>query len=279
MKLPKIGKRDKKKDDGDLPVAGPDLDEDLLKEVVEKKGKGKKKRLTKKKEPGDEDVVYDWMTGEEVGIVRNVITNQQGAVISYEVKSLAGNIIQYSVTQIDATDEGYILLPIWLSKAREYRDRLSDASRKLTELKTMLENNTISLETYAEMAKVTFSVDLLENCDRSIEEVEKRLLELNSEKGKIEQEIYSLDIKRRVGLIERVDYSQASLDLTDTYKRILYHMAETETLQKELVDTFREARKMEEIPGVRPPRERKYKLHFTLSSNPLLNVQVKKIED
>ena len=106
--------------------------------------KAKKRSRVKNAEPNDENVVYDWMTGEEIGSVRNVITNEKDAIISYEVKSLADNIIQYSSSQIDLTDEGYILLPIWLSKAREYRDRLSDASRKLGELRRMLVNNTFS---------------------------------------------------------------------------------------------------------------------------------------
>jgi hypothetical protein len=242
--------------------------------------KAKKRSRIKKEEPDDEHIVYDWMTGEEVGSVRNVITNDKGATISYEVKSLADNIIQYSSSQIDLTDEGYILLPIWLSKAREYRDRLSDASRKLGELRRMLDNNTISLETYTEMAKVTFNFDLLEGCDRSVLETGSMLSSIRDEKGRIEQEIYSLDIKRRVGIMDRVEYSKASIELVDSYKRVLYHIAETESLQKELVQTVAEAKTMEEVPGgnLESLRERKYRLHFVLSSNPLVNVQVKKVE-
>lgn len=242
--------------------------------------KAKKRSRIKKEEPDDENIVYDWMTGEEVGSVRNVITNDKGATISYEVKSLADNIIQYSSSQIDLTDEGYILLPIWLSKAREYRDRLSDASRKLGELRRMLDNNTISLETYTEMAKVTFNFDLLEGCDRSVLETGSMLSSIRDEKGRIEQEIYSLDIKRRVGIMDRVEYSKASIELVDSYKRVLYHIAETESLQKELVQTVAEAKTMEEVPGgnLESLRERKYRLHFVLSSNPLVNVQVKKVE-
>jgi len=235
---------------------------------------------TEKKEPNEENVVYDWLTGEEIGSVRNVVTNDKGAVISYEVKSLAANIIQYSSSQIDVTNEGYILLPIWLSKAREHRDRLSDASRKLTELRKMVENNTISLETFTEMSKVTFNLDLLEGCESSIGEIDSMQSNLQVEKTRIEQEIYSLDIKRRVGLIDRVDYSKASLELADAYKRMLYHVAEVEALKKELAKTFSEARKMEEIPGenLEALRERKYRLHFVLSSNPLSNVKVEKLD-
>jgi hypothetical protein len=242
--------------------------------------KAKKRSRVKKAEPDDENIVYDWMTGEEVGSVRNVITNEKGAAISYEVKSLADNIIQYGSSQIDLTDEGYILLPIWLSKAREYRDRLSDASRKLGELRRMLDNNTISLETYTEMAKVTFNFDLLEGCDRSVLETGSMLSSIREEKGRIEQEIYSLDIKRRVGIMDRVEYSKVSIELVDSYKRVLYHIAETESLQKELVQTVAEAKNLEEVPGgnLESLRERKYRLHFVLSSNPLVNVQVKKVE-
>lgn len=242
--------------------------------------KEKKRSRVKNAEPNDENVVYDWMTGEEIGSVRNVITNDKGAIISYEVKSLADNIIQYSSSQIDLTDEGYILLPIWLSKAREYRDRLSDASRKLGELRRMLDNNTISLETYTEMSKVTFNLDLLEGCDRSVLETGSMLSSIREEKGRIEQEIYSLDIKRRVGIMDRVEYSKASIELVDSYKRVLYHVAETESLQKELVQTVTDAKKMEEVPGrnFESLRERKYRLHFVLSSNPLVNVQVRKVE-
>lgn len=242
--------------------------------------KEKKRSRVKNAEPNDENVVYDWMTGEEIGSVRNVITNDKGAIISYEVKSLADNIIQYSSSQIDLTDEGYILLPIWLSKAREYRDRLTDASRKLGELRRMLDNNTISLETYTEMSKVTFNLDLLEGCDRSVLETGSMLSSIREEKGRIEQEIYSLDIKRRVGIMDRVEYSKASIELVDSYKRVLYHVAETESLQKELVQTVTDAKKMEEVPGrnFESLRERKYRLHFVLSSNPLVNVQVRKVE-
>lgn len=270
----------KKKDD---PPKNPpnDVPENLMMDAGPMALDAKAGGRVKKREPGEENVVYDWMTGEEIGAVRNVVTNEKGGVISYEVKSLAGNIIQYSATQIDVTDEGYILLPIWLSKAREHRDRLSDASRKLSELRSMVENNTISLETYTEMAKVTFNLDLLDGCGQSIGEIDSMLSRIREEKGKIEQEIYSLDIKRRVGLIDRVDYSKASIELTDAYKRVLYHVAEVEALKKELATTFSEARKMEEVPGenVEALRERKYKLHFVLSSNPMSNVRVEKLDE
>jgi hypothetical protein len=278
-------KRQAVTDDDDIPAQDALLPEEEVQpetwideDVVP--AKAKKRSRIKKAEPDDENIVYDWMTGEEIGSVRNVITNDKGATISYEVKSLADNIIQYSSSQIDLTDEGYILLPIWLSKAREYRDRLSDASRKLGELRRMLDNNTISLETYTEMAKVTFNFDLLEGCDRSVLETGSMLSSIRDEKGRIEQEIYSLDIKRRVGIMDRVEYSKASIELVDSYKRVLYHIAETESLQKELVQTVAEAKTMEEVPGgnLESLRERKYRLHFVLSSNPLVNVQVKKVE-
>ncbi len=285
MKFPRIGK--KNRSDVDDPSADPATEPALRDDVEEppvslpRGGRTDRDDGKVKKEPKDENVVYDWMTGEEIGSVKNVVTNEKGAIISYEVKSLAGNLIQYSSSQIDTTDEGYILLPIWLSKGREHRDRLSDASRKLTELRKMLENNTISLETYTEMAKVTFNLDLLDGCEISIGEIDRMLSDIRGEKAQIEQEIYSLDIKRRVGLVDRVAYSKASIELTDTYKRVLYHVAEVESLKKELVTTFSEARKMEEVPGenLESLRERKYRLHFVLSSNPMSNVRVEKLDE
>lgn len=267
------------KDEELAPLLNEDIDE-IPRGLSKRDRTTKKGNKVKKKEPNEENIVYDWMTGEEIGTVRNVITNDKGAIISYEVKSLAGNIIQYSASQIDVTDEGYILLPIWLSKAREHRDRLSDASRKLTELRKMVENNTISLETFTEMSKVTFNIDLLEGCGQSIGEIDSMLSGLRAEKTRIEQEIYSLDIKRKVGLIDRVDYSKAAIELTDAYKRMLYHLAEVESLKKELVTTFSEAKKMEEIPGenLEALRDRKYRLHFVLSSNPFSNIRVEKLD-
>ena len=260
-----------------------DDDEPLLDLPKESKEDSKVKESSnvKKKDPKEENVVYDWMTGEEIGTVRNVVTNEKGSVISYEVKSLAANIIQYSTSQIDVTNEGYILLPIWLSKAREHRDRLSDASRKLTELRKMVESNTISLETYTEMSKVTFNLDLLDGCEQSMVDVGRMLADIGTEKTKIEQEIYSLDIKRRVGIIDRVAYSKAAIELTDVYKRVLYHVAEVESIKKELATIFSEARKMEEVPGenLEALRERKYRLHFVLSSNTMSNVRVEKLRE
>ena len=285
MKFPSFGKKenDKPNNSAKKVESTPLLDDvdDSLVVSSKENGAAKKGSQLKKKEPNEENIIYDWMTGEEIGSVRNTVTNDKGVVISYEVKSLAGNIIQYSTSQIDVTDEGYILLPIWLSKAREHRDRLSDASRKLSELRKMVENNTISLETFTEMSKVTFNLDLLEGCELSIGEIETMLSNLGDERTKIEREIYSLDIKRRVGLIDRVDFSKASIELTDTYKRILYHLAEVESLKKELVTTFSEARKIEEIPGENSEaiREKKYRLHFVLSSNPLSKVRVEKLDD
>lgn len=284
MKFPKIGKKNSEgndqKPDVNEPLPEEDID-DLPVSPVKDDQKSKENNKVKKKEPNEENLVYDWMTGEEIGSVKNVVTNDKGSIISYEVKSLAGNSIQYSTSQIDVSNEGYILLPIWLSKAREHRDRLSDASRKLTELRKMVDNNTISLETYTEMAKVTFNVDLLEGCEQSISEIDTMLLNVRTERSRIEQEIYSLDIKRRVGLIDRVAYSKNSIELTDTYKRVLYHVSEVETLKKELITVFSEARKMEEIPGenLKDLRERKYRLHFVLSSNPISNVKVEKLDN
>jgi hypothetical protein len=259
-----------KEETDDLPISP--IEEDRMAKENSKVGK---------KEPNEENIVYDWMTGEEIGLVKNVVTNEKGSVISYEVKSLAGNIMQYSTSQIDVTNEGYILLPIWLSKGREHRDRLSDASRKLTELRKMVDSNTISIETYTEMAKVTFNIDLLEGCEQSMGEIDSMLLNVRTEKSRIEQEIYSLDIKRRVGLIDRVAYSKNAIELTDAYKRILYHVSEVETLKKELTKVFSESRKMEEVPGenLEALRDRKYRLHFVLSSIPMSSVKVEKLEE
>ncbi len=286
MKFPQIKRKEEeneKPDNSKEAEASPlfDEEEDSFKDLPKDSHAKTGNPLTKKKEPNEENITYDWMTGEEIGTVKNVITNDKGAVISYEVKSLAGNTIQYSTSQIDLTNEGYILLPIWLSKAREHRDRLSDASRKLTELRKMLENNTISLETFTEMSKVTFNLDLLDGCSQSIDEIGSMLSGLGEERIKIEQEIYSLDIKRRVGLIDRVDFSKASIELTDTYKRVLYHVAEVESLKKELTAIFSEAKKMEEVPGedMEALREKKYHLRFVLSSNPLSKVRVEKLEE
>jgi hypothetical protein len=107
------------------------------------------------------------------------------------------------------------------------------------------------------------------------------LADIGTEKTKIEQEIYSLDIKRRVGIIDRVAYSKAAIELTDVYKRVLYHVAEVESIKKELATIFSEARKMEEVPGenLEALRERKYRLHFVLSSNTMSNVRVEKLRE
>ena len=278
-----IGKRKEPNEVGDA-VDFPEGDEESplvdLKEAKAEKNP-KAPEPIKKKDPADQNIVYDWMTGEEVGSVRNVITNEKGSTVAYEVKSLAGNIMQYSASQVDLTEEGYILLPIWLSKGRENRDRLSDASRKLEELRKMLESRTVSLETYSEMAKVTFNLELLDSAERSVVEIESMMTSIRGEKARMEQEIYSADIKRRVGLIDRVEYAKTTTDLIDSYKRILYHISESEALHKEVVKAIGDAKKMEEMPGenLDALRERKYKLHFVLSSNPLANVQVRKLDN
>ncbi|MFQ6095078.1 MAG: hypothetical protein ACE5NN_02930 [Candidatus Bathyarchaeia archaeon] len=234
---------------------------------------GKLKR--KKKEPKvivrrpierDENAVYDWITGEEIGEIRKAIVNKENVIIAYEIKYLAGNIVQHPADQLEATSEGYILLPIWLKKGKSSCGRLVDAKKRLDELRRMLDKNAISLETFNEMAKVTFNLNLVRESESSIVEVDTHLDELMKEKLRIEQEIYSLDIKRRVGLIGRVEYAEASLDLTDAYKRTLAHIEEVKELRNSLVKTLTRIKEMEEIPEeeIEKIKSRKYEIRITL---------------
>ena len=153
----------------------------------------------------DDTLIFDWISGDEIGEIRKVITDKDDKVIAYEIKYVAGNIIQHPADQVEATKAGFILLPIWLKTARGSCGRLIDAQKRLTELKEMLGKNAISLETFTEMAKVTFNMELVQESESSIVEVDTRLAELETMKKHLEQEIYSLDIKRRVGIIGRVD--------------------------------------------------------------------------
>jgi len=214
----------------------------------------------------DENAVFDWTTGEEVGEIRKVVTDKNENVIAYELKYLAGNVIQHSADQLEATKTGYILLPIWLKTARASCGRLVDAQKRLSELKEMLKKNAISLETFTEMAKVTFNMELVNQSESSIVEVDTQLAELRKEKTRLEQEIYSLDIKRRVGVIGRVDYAKASLELTEAYKRALSHLEEVEELRDSLVRTLNRVKEMEEIPReeIQKIKERKYEIRVTL---------------
>lgn len=214
----------------------------------------------------DENAVFDWASGEEVGEVRKVVTDRDGNAIAYELKYQAGNIIQHPSDQLEATKTGYILLPIWLKAARGSCGRLVDAQKRLSELRETLKKNAISLETFTEMAKVTFNMELVNQSESSIVEVDTQLAELRKEKTRLEQEIYSLDIKRRVGVIGRVDYAKASLELTDAYKRVLSHLEEAEELRGSLVGTLNRIKEMEEIPreDIQKIKERKYEIRVTL---------------
>lgn len=214
----------------------------------------------------DENAVYDWITGEETGEIRKAITNRENVIIAYEIKYLAGNIVQHPADQLEATPEGYILLPIWLKVAKSSCGRLVDAQKRLDELRRMLEKNAISLETFNEMAKVTFNLGIVRESESSIVEVDTNLDELMKEKLRLEQEIYSLDIKRRVGLIGRVEYAQASLELTDAYTRTLAHIEEVKELRGSLVKTLTRIKEREEVPEeeIEKIRSRKYEIRMTL---------------
>jgi hypothetical protein len=214
----------------------------------------------------DENTVFEWLTGEETGEIRKVVADKDDRVIAYELKYLAGNIIQHPADQVEATKTGYILLPIWLKDARTSCSRLIDAQKRLSELKQMMEKNAISLETFTEMAKVTFNMELIGISESSIVEVDRRLAELETEKKKLEQEIYSIDIKRRVGVIGRVEYAKASIELTDAYKRSLSHLEEVKELRDNLVKTLNRIKMMEEIPReeIEKIKERKYEIRVNL---------------
>jgi len=224
------------------------------------------KVVVKKSLKTDENAVYDWITGEEAGEIRKGIVNKDNVMIAYEVKTLAGNVVQYPADQLEATKEGYILLPIWLKHAKSSCGRLVDSQKRLDELRKMLEKNAISIETFTEMAKVTFNLDLVKDSESSIVEVDTRLDDLVKERIRMEQEIYSLDIKRRVGLIGRVEYAQASLELTDAYKRALAHVEEVKELRDNLVKTLTRMKETEEIPEeeIEKIKSRRYEIRVTL---------------
>jgi hypothetical protein len=214
----------------------------------------------------DENVVYDWITGEEIGELRKAITNKENVIIAYEIKYLAGNIVQHPADQIEAAEDAYILLPLWVKNGKSSCARLVDSQKRLDELRRMVEKNAISLETFNEMAKVTFNLDLVKDSESSIVEVDTHLDELIKERTRIEQEIYSLDIKRRVGLIGRVEYAQASLELTDAYKRTLAHIEEIKELRDSLVKTLTRIKEMEEVPEeeIEKIKNRRYEIKITL---------------
>lgn len=224
------------------------------------------KVVVKKSPKSDENAVYDWITGEEAGEIRKAIVNKENVIIAYEVKYRGGNIVQHPADQLEATKEGYVLLPIWLKNGKSSCGRLVDAQKRLDELRKMLEKNAISLETFTEMAKVTFNIDLVKSSESSIVEVDARLDELLKEKNRVEQEIYSLDIKRRVGLIGRVEYAEASLELTDAYKRALAHMEEVRALRDSLVKTLTRMKETEEVPEeeIEKIKNRRYEIRVTL---------------
>ena len=228
--------------------------------------KDKETPIVKRAPKTDENAVFDWITGEEIGEIRKVVTSKDETVIAYEVEYLAGNIIQHPADQLEATKAGYILLPIWLKTAKGSCGRLVDAQKRLGELRRMLKKNAISLETFTEMAKVTFNMELVNQSESSIVEVDTQLAELEDTKKHLEQEIYSLDIKRRVGVIGRVDYAKASLELTDAYKRTLSHLEEVTDLRHNLVETLNRLKEMEEIPSeqIKKIKERKYEIRVTL---------------
>ena len=214
----------------------------------------------------DDTSVFDWITGEEIGEIRKVVTDKEERVIAYEIKYLAGNIIQHPADQVEATKLGYLLLPLWLKTAKGSCGRLVDAQKRLGELKQMLGKNAISLETFTEMAKVTFNMELINQSESSIVEVDSHLAGLEKEKRRLEQEIYSLDIKRKVGVISRVDYGKASLELMDAYKRVLSHVEVVKDLRGNLVETLNRIKEMEEVPQeeIEKIRDRKYEIRVTL---------------
>jgi len=222
--------------------------------------------IIKRDPKSDENAVYDWITGEEIGEIRKTITNKDNGIIAYEIKYLAGNIVQHPADQLEATKEGYVLLPIWLKDAKVYCGRLVDSQKRLDELRRMLEKNAISLETFTEMAKVTFNMELVSQSEKSIVEVDMQMEGLLKEKNRLEQEIYSLDIKRRVGVIGRVEYAKASLELTEAYKRSLSRIDETKALRDSLVNTLNRLKEKEEIPQeeIEKIKSRKYEIHVTL---------------
>ena len=224
------------------------------------------KVVVKKPLKTDENVVFDWITGEESGEIRKQIVNKENVLIAYEVKHRGGNIVQHPADQLEATREGYILLPIWLKNAKSSCGRLVDAQKKLDELRKMLEKNAISLETFTEMAKVTFNVELVKDSESSIVEVDTHLDDLLKEKTRLEQEIYSLDIKRRVAIIGRVEYAQASLELTDAYRRALAHIEEVKELRDSLVKTLTRMKEAEEVPEeeIEKIKSRRYEIRVTL---------------
>ncbi len=224
------------------------------------------KVLIKKGPKSEENAIYDWMTSEEIGEIRKTVTNKENVLIAYEIKYLAGNIVQHPADQVEATKEGYILLPLWLKDAKVSCGRLVDSQKRLDELRTMLEKNAISLETFTEMAKITFNMELINQSEKSIVEADTQLSQLNQEKNRLEQEIYSLDIKRRVGIIGRVEYAKASLELTDAYKRTLTHVEEVKELRGNLVNTLNRLKEKEEVPQeeIEKIKSRKYEVHVTL---------------
>ena len=69
-----------------------------------------------------------------------------------------------------------------------------------------------------------------------------------------------------MGIIGRVDYAKASMELTEAYKRALAHLEEVKELRSSLVETLNRIKEMEEVPReeIEKIKDRRYEIRVNL---------------
>lgn len=159
--------------------------------------------------------VYFEDTGEKIGIVASVITNDQGKTVGYEIKDVKSDTtVHFPVEAFRQSDGGLIFTPLWYSQAKEIVNELEFREKTLHELKDILLAGAVSREkiygivtkTHPEIKKIIDEGIMLQ------ESLIARLNDLELERIKVRKNLTRLTEKRLLKEIGRRDFAREVLE-------------------------------------------------------------------
>lgn len=159
--------------------------------------------------------VYFEDTGEKIGIVASVITNDMNKPVGYEIKDVKSDTtVHFPVESFRQGDGGLIFTPLWYSQAKEIVNELEFREKTLPELKDILLAGAVSREkiygivtkTHPEIRKIIDEGIMLRAS------MIARLNDLELERIEIRKNLTGLSEKRLLKEIGRRDFAREVLE-------------------------------------------------------------------
>ncbi len=196
--------------------------EDTSTKAEEKSGKKKPEELKKQKPkkvlfPKDlkGKPVYLEDTGEKIGVIYDVVYDEEKRLIGYKIKDeKTDTILSFPPEQFDEDKNGFIFVPSWYTKGLKSIEKMEFKDRITPELPWLLSDKALSAdELYKIFVKHDQEIqDFLQEATGMRELLQNRLKVLEKERLGLKDNLMDLTEKRLIKDIDRKEFSEIVME-------------------------------------------------------------------